>query len=238
MRIARFVNMEACGSIFSDYSTFVLRSSEYYRRREYETGRGDERELEVRCTNGGTAKSGHFVLSCWTKLDRDEPTREEWNIFPDSVVAIVSTPSKVCTLLERVFEMEDGKMQNRRRFPFTSVVHKTVTYIDEVAEEITSDNIMDITVFTKRKKFTNQKEYRFALPYSIMPHMIDSYIFAKTPDDYMEKCFANPEIKKEDKESLRQNLENAMCGYGHFTNLRRCLESSLTQMFSFDRQPT
>jgi hypothetical protein len=215
VRIARFVDMKACKSIFSDYSTFVLRSSEYYRR-EYETDRGDERELEVRCTGGGLAGMSSFVLSCWTKLDGDEPTRDEWSIFPESIVAIVSMPSKVYTFLEKAFEIEDGKIQGRRRFPFMFIEHKAVTYADEVAEEITFDNIMDITVFTKRLKFAKQKEYRFALPFSSVPHVIDSYIFAKTPDDYMEKCFANPGMSKEDKETLRRILANAMCGYGQF----------------------
>ena len=43
VKIARFVDMAACKSIFSDYSTFVLRSSKYYRR-HYETGRGDKHD--------------------------------------------------------------------------------------------------------------------------------------------------------------------------------------------------
>lgn len=217
VRIARFVDMEACKSIFSDYSTFVLRSSEYYKR-NCETDRGDDRELEVRHTGGGTAEVSGFVLSCWTLLDCDYPTREEWDIFQDSVVAIVSTPSRLCTLLEKVFEIGHGKIPNRRRFPFMCVDHNAVTYADEVAKKITPENIMDITVFTKRKKFTKQKEYRFALPYSPIRHVIDSYIFATTPDDYMEKCFANPGMGKKNKGKLRLILLNAMGGYGPFAD--------------------
>ena len=176
MRIARFVDMDACISIFSDYSTFVLRSSEYYRR-HYETDRGDERELEVECTNGDSASSSGVVLSCWTILRGDEPVRDEWHIFRDSVVAIVSTPSRVCTMLERAFELEDVGMRDRRRFPFIFVKHKLVDYLDKVPEEITPDNIMDITVFTKLRRFDGQDEYRFALAYSMVTHMIDRRLY-------------------------------------------------------------
>lgn len=221
LRIARFVDMQACKSIFSDYSTFVLRSSEYYRR-EYETDRGDERELEVSLSDGGSASSEGFVLSCWTLLNEDTPTPDEWDIFPDSVVAIVSTPSKVCTFLESAFEVGCSKMQDRRRFPFMFVEHKPVTYADEVADEITPDNIMDITVFTKRFRFAKQKEYRFALPYSMVPHVVDTYIFAKTPDDYVERCLANPEMSKEGKKMLRRILLQATGGYGHFSDKKLC----------------
>lgn len=217
VRIARFVGMEACKSIFSDYSTFVLRSSEYYKR-NYETDRGDDRELEVRHTGGGTAEVSGFVLSCWTLLDCDYPTRKEWDIFQNSVVAIVSTSSRVCTLLEKVFEIEHGKRPDNRRSPFIYVDHKAVTYSDEVAEKITSKNIMDIPVFTKRIKFEKQKEYRFALPCRQITHVIDSYIFTTTPDDYMEKCFANPGMDKKDKGELHSILLNATCGYGFFSD--------------------
>ena len=218
VRIARFVDMEACRSIFSDYSTFVLRSSEHYRRK-YETDKGDEHELEVRLTGGGSAETSGFVLSCWTLLDGDEPTRDEWGIFQDiqdSVVAIVSTPSRVYTLLERAFDIEYGKIQGWRKFPFMSVEHKAVTYADEVAEKITFDNITDIPVFTKRLKFAKQKEYRFALPYSTATHSIDSYIFAVTPD-YMEKCFINPKMSEEDKRKLQLTIMQGMDGYGPFS---------------------
>ncbi|UCG59118.1 MAG: hypothetical protein JSU70_06340 [Phycisphaerales bacterium] len=216
VRIARFVDMNACRSIFSDYSTFVLRSSEYYRR-QYETDRGDKHELQVRCTDRGSAEMSCFALSCWTKLEGDEPTRDEWGIFRNSVVAIVSTPSKVCTFLEEAFEIRNDSVQNTRRYPFTSVEHKAVTYADEVPEQITPNNIMEMTVFTKRMKLEKQKEYRFALPFSMVPHYIDTYIFAKKPD-YMETCFANPDIRREDKDVLRLILLDAMAGYGHFSD--------------------
>ena len=216
MKIARFVDMKACESIFSEFSTFVLRSATHYRRL-YETGKGDAEELRVRTAGGGSAQMTFFALSCWTMLDGDEPTQDEWNTFPDSVVAIISTPDKVCAMLKNAFEIEDGRVRDGRRFPFMCVEHKAVAYADEVAEEIGPDNIMDIPVFTKRLRFAPQKEYRFALYYSIMPHVIDSYFFAPwKPEDYMDECWANPAMCRKDKEELRLSLENVMCGYGHF----------------------
>ncbi|HUX00255.1 MAG: hypothetical protein WBD63_08650 [Phycisphaerae bacterium] len=225
MRIARFVDMNACKSIFSEHSTFVLRSAEHYRRMETsgagghdKNDRGDDREGEVRRKGGGSAEAGGFVLSCWTILDGDEPKPKEWKIFPDSsVVAIISTPDKVCAMLKNAFEIEDGRVRDGRRFPFMCVEHKAVAYADEVAEEIGPDNIMDIPVFTKRLRFAPQKEYRFALYYSIMPHVIDSYFFAPwKPEDYMDECWANPAMCRKDKEELWLILSNVMCGYGHF----------------------
>ncbi len=224
VRIGRFVGMDACKSIFSEHSTFVLRSAEHYRRL-YETskadgheenGRGDDQEGEVKLKGGGSAEAGGFVLSCWTILDGEEP-KEEWTIFPDSIVAIISTPDKVCAMLKKAFEIEDGRVQDGRRFPFMFVEHKAVAYADEVAGEIGPDNIMDTPVFTKRLRFAREKEYRFALYYSIMPHVIDSYVFAPlNPWDYIDKCLADPAMCKEGKDELRLILMNAMCGYGPF----------------------
>lgn len=46
--------------------------------------------------------------------------------------------------------------------------------------------------------------------------------FSKTPEDYMEKCFANPEMSEEDKKSLHLILLKAAGGYGHFSNKNPC----------------
>jgi len=213
VRIARFVDMKACKCIFSEFSTFVLRSATHYRRR-YETDRGDAQELRARTADGGSAEVTSVALSCWTMLDGDEPTQDErgeWNIFPDSVVAIVSTPDRVCTFLKEAFEIGKG---DARRHPFWCVEHKPVQY--GVAEEITFDNIWEEVAFTKRNlpKFTKQKEYRFALPFNRVPHAIDSYIFTMQPE-YMDKCFANPKMK-ESPDELRTILGRATAEYGHF----------------------
>jgi hypothetical protein len=69
VKIARFVDIEACKSIFSERSTFVLRSPIYYQRM-YETSEGNEGdEKEGRPdTANGTAEFTRWVVSCWTIL--------------------------------------------------------------------------------------------------------------------------------------------------------------------------
>jgi hypothetical protein len=200
----------------------------------YETGKGDAEELRVRTAGGGSAQMTFFALSCWTMLDGDEPTQDEWNTFPDSVVAIISTPDRVRTFLEEAFETEKG---GARRYPFMFVKHKEVRYFDTVPAEITPANIMDITVFTKRQRFARQKEYRFALPFSPVTHTIDSYIFSpKSPTAYMDKCWANPAMRTEDKERLWLILMNANCGYGHFSRWKLC-EIIANSEILLDKQP-
>ena len=84
-KIARFVGIEACKSIFSERSTFVLRSPEHYRRLyEITAGGNTKGDRDEGCANtidGGTAEFTGFVASCWTKLKGSEPTTYEWNIF-------------------------------------------------------------------------------------------------------------------------------------------------------------
>jgi hypothetical protein len=218
VRIARFADMEACRSIFSDHSTFVLRSAEHYRRlyetNEGRTAKGDRDEGCADTVNGGTAEFTGFVASCWTILKGTEPNRDEWDLFKENeqnIVAIVSTPSKVCAFLNEALETDEERTQ--RRFPFLPVDHGEVKY-EKVHVDHT--NITDVVPFTKGAQFTEQKEYRFVLKYG-WPYLIDSFIFC-AGIDYMEKCFANPEIQREDKQKLRLILMNAMCGYGDFTD--------------------
>ena len=219
MKIARFVDLPACKSIFSHRSTFVLRSAEHYRRQE--TDRGDAEELRVIEVDGGSAEMNSFALSCWTILDGDEPTEDEWKMFPDCAVAIISTPEKVTAYLTTAFEIQPRTSRDSavgRRHPFSYILHGEVLYADAVPGPITFDNIVAKTVFTKRKRFENQKEYRFALPFNLEPHAIDTYVFTKQPD-YMEKCFASPEIRRFPKEKATQLLRiigEASADYGHF----------------------
>lgn len=131
IKIARFVNIEACKSIFSEHSTFVLRSPEHYRRL-YETTNGEEgdrNEGYAKTVDGGTAEFTGFVVSCWTKLKGTEPTPDEWDIFKEkeqNIVAIVSTPRKVCEFPDKVLETK--RERTKRRFPFWPVEHKEVDY--------------------------------------------------------------------------------------------------------------
>jgi hypothetical protein len=218
VKIARFVGIEACKRIFSEKSTFVLRSPEHYRRlyetNEGETDKGDRAEGSAEILDGGTAEFTGFVASCWTKLKGSEPTSDEWDIFRENdqnVVVLVSTPSKVCEFLDKA--LETNKERTKRRFPFYSVEHRGVDY--GKVSHIDHTNIADIVPFTKGKQFTEQEEYRFVLMYA-WANVIDSFIFCGGID-YMEKCFANPEIRKEQKEELRLIIMKAMAGYGDFT---------------------
>ncbi len=217
-KIARFVGIEACKSIFSENSTFVLRSPAHYRRlcetNEGGNAKGDRDEGCAETVDGGTAEFTGFVVSCWTKLKGTAPTRNEWNIFKENeqnIVAIVSTPSKVCDFLDKALETD--KERTKRRFPFFPVQHREVNY-EKVHVDHT--NITDVVPFTKRAQFSGEEEYRFILTY-VWPLLIDSFIFGGGVD-YMEKCFANPEMSKEDKERLRLILMIARCGYGDFSD--------------------
>ena len=218
VKIARFVGIEACKSIFSEKSTFVLRSPEHYRRlyetNEGETDKGDGAEGSADTIDGGTAEFTAWIASCWAILDKDKPTSDEWDIFKENdqnIVAIVSTPSKVSEFLDKALETD--KKNTNRRYPFHPVEHKGVSY---EKEHVDYTNIADIVPFTKRKQFTKQKEYRFILTYA-WPNLIDSFIFCGGID-YMGKCFANPDMCKEHKEELRLIIMKAMAGYGDFTD--------------------
>lgn len=217
VKIARFVGIEACKSIFSENSMFVLRSPEHYRRL-YETNeggnaKGDRDEGCAETVDGGTAEFTSFVVSCWSMLKGTAPTRDEWNIFKENhqnIVAIISTPSLVCEFLNRVLETD--KERTKRRFPFWPVEHRQV---DCTKQHVDHTNITDVVPFSKGLQFAKQNEYRFVLKYA-WPHLIDSFIFCGGVD-YMEKCFANPEMCKEQKEKLRLIIMKAMAGYGDFS---------------------
>jgi len=67
VKIARFVDIKACKSIFSENSTFVLRSPEHYRRLyEITAGGNTKGDRDEGCANtidGGTAEFTGFVAS-------------------------------------------------------------------------------------------------------------------------------------------------------------------------------
>jgi len=218
IKIARFVDIRACKSIFSEKSTFVLRSPEHYKRL-YETTGGKEGDRNEGCAHiagGRTPEFTGFVCSCWTMLKGSEPTHDEWNIFKEdewNIVAIVSTPSKVSEFLNKT--LETNEECGERRFPFEPVEHNEVDY--KSPNHVDHTNIWDIVPFSKGEQFREESEYRFVLKYSEYSHVIDSYIFCGGID-YMEKCFVNPEISKEEKEKLHLVILIAMCGYGDFTN--------------------
>jgi hypothetical protein len=75
--------------------------------------------------------------------------------------------------------------------------------------DIDSTKIRDVP-FWKGTKFIMQQEYRFVLEYG-WPNNIDSLIFCGGID-YMEPCFVNPKMCKEQKEKLQDIIGNATCG--------------------------
>lgn len=219
VKIARFVGIEACKSIFSEKSTFVLRSPEHYIRlyeiNEGETEKGDRAEGSADTIDGGTAGFKGWVVSCWTKLKKSEPTSDEWDIFKkkdQNIVAIVSTPSKVCKFLDKA--LGTNKENTNRRFPFHPVKHDEVNY----GEPIDPGDIIDNVPFSKDVKFIKQEEYRFVLRYGF-PNIIDSFIFC-AGIDYMEKRFVNSKMCKEQKKELRVIIERARNGYGDFEDMK------------------
>ncbi len=224
-KIARFIGIEACKSIFSENSTFVLRSPEYYRRL-YETTagsdtKGDRNEGMAETVQEGTADFTDFVVSCWTVLKDNKPTRDEWDIFKEdeqNVAAIVTTPSLVCKFLNKALRLDDDSAQ--RRFPFFSLDHQKVDYRKQ---HIDHTNIADLTPFAKNRDFEDQQEYRFVLKYA-KPPVIDSFVFC-AGIDYMERRddsgfsnFVNPEISQQNREKLLMALLTALAGYGDFAS--------------------
>jgi len=211
VKIARFVDIEACKSIFSDKSTFVLRSPVHYQRL-YETSGGAKGDIKEGRpdTDSGTSEFMRWVVSCWTLLGRREPTSEEWDIFKEderNIVAIVSTPSRVCKFLNRVFMTGEKPL-------FWQVEHREVEY-DKEKVHVDHTNITDVVPFAKDKRFEKEHEYRFVLKYGWGPHLIDSFIFCGGVD-YMEPSFANPRMCEQDKKMLLSILSEAMAGYGDF----------------------
>ena len=202
VKIARFVGIEACKSIFSDKSTFVLRSPEHYRRLYYiyegRTAIGDKNEGSANTTDNGTHDYKDWVTSCWTILKEGQPTSNEWNIFKkddQNIVAIISTPSKVCKFLEKTFETD--KKQTKRKFPFYSVEHEEVKY----GNKIDPSKGIDAGPFNKDKQFEEQNEYRFVLR-CYFPNITDSLIFC-SGIDYMEPFFVNPKMREDQKKELQ-----------------------------------
>jgi hypothetical protein len=106
----------------------------------------------------------------------------------------------------------------KRRFPFLSLKHDKVKYDEKVRFDHT--NNIDVVPFTKGLEYYKEEEYRFVLCYS-KPPLIDSYIFS-SGIVYMEKCFVNPEISKENKIELLSIVGNARAGYGDFSDKDMC----------------
>jgi len=246
-KIARFVGIEACKSIFSENSTFVLRSPIYYRRL-YETTdgadiKGDRNEGTAQTAGGGSADFTDFLANCWTVLEGSGPTPDEWDIFKkdeQNVIAIVTTPALVGEFLNRALRLDEDPRQ--QRLPFLSLDHGEVS--DE-KQDIDHTNISDVVPFAKSGDFKDQHEYRFVVKYA-GPPVIDSFIFCGGID-YMERrddgrlCnFANPKMSPENKEKLLMTLLSAGVGYGDFAdgetfqimNLRNAMKQQICKVIA------
>jgi len=225
VKIARFIGIDACKSVFSDNSTFVLRSPLYYRRLYGTTAgadtKGDRNEGTAETICGGSADFTDFLASCWTVLEGSEPTPDEWDIFKkdeQNVVAIVTTPGSVSKFLNRALRLDEDP--TKRRLPFLSLHHRPVS---SEKQDIDQTNNSDVVPFTKSEAFKDQQEYRFVVKYA-GPPIIDSFIFC-AGFDYMERrddgrlCnFANPKMSQQNKEKLLMTLLIAGAGYGDFAN--------------------
>ena len=124
-KIARFIDLSACKKIFSDYSTFVLRSPQHYRniedeqKRDKTKGKRDKAEgyIEHKDELGRVGHSERmcYLISCWTKLEGELPSDDEWKIFgEDHIMALISTPDKCrASLLGQVRTSRLSELQSR-----------------------------------------------------------------------------------------------------------------------------
>jgi hypothetical protein len=219
IRIARFIDIEACKEVFSEsYSTFLIRSHKYYWHME-NPEKQDKTEFQVQGEESHM-ETDFVLLSCWTILDGDKPTEKEWAIFEKAVVAIVSSPQKVYDFLNKTLNIE---RKDGRSHPFFRIDHKKVNYIDKREEKLNGNPTILDAIFTKDKRFENHKEYRFGVCYSAVYHEIITYIFSThNPDDYIDKCYFNPNITKSDASKLLNIVSCATAGYGGFSGKRLC----------------
>ncbi len=219
IKIVRFIDINACKQVFSEsYSTFLLRSHEYYWNIE-DTDKQDRTEFQVPGENGSMETSS-ALLSCWTILKGDEPTETDWKIFEkDSpVVAIISSPQKVYNFLHKILNI--GR-RNGRTHPFFHIEHKGVDYIDKKIEKLPGTPTISDAIFTKDKRFIPENEYRFAVYYSTILHEINTYIFhVQDPDEYMDKYYFNP--SSTEAKALLDIVLRATAGYGPFDRKKLC----------------
>ena len=215
IKIARFIDINACKQVFCEsYSTFLIRSHKYYWHIE-DTDKQDKTEFQVQGENG-TTETGYALLSCWTILKGDKPTEEEWKIFEkDSpVVAIISSPQKVYNYLHSKLDIE---RKNGRTYPFFRIEKDEVRYIDKRKEKLKGIPTISDAIFTKDIRFISESEYRFAIFYSAVFHEINTYIFhTQDPYDYIDKCYFDQNSTKTIADELLIIILSATAGYGPF----------------------
>ncbi len=219
IKIARFIDINACKQVFSEsYSTFLIRSHKYFWHIE-DTDKQDKTEFQVPGEND-TMETDYALLSCWTILKGDEPTEKEWKIFEKDlpVVAIVSSPQKVYNFLYKILDIE---RKNGRTHPFFKIEQEKVRYIDKGKEKLKGNPTILDAIFTKDKRFIQEEEYRFGVFYSAVFHEINTYIFhAQNPYEYMGKCYFNPSSTGADV--LLNTISSATADYGPLYGKKPC----------------
>lgn len=210
-RIARFIDLNACRSIFSDFSTFLLGSPERYYHIE-----GEKQDLDENWVTLGdtTYSSFSWLMSSWVKLEGSLPNEDEWQLFnkhknnPDHIIALVSSPEKVASFLL-------DKLKIKEKNAFCKLEHCPVTYYNKGNYKLKSDG--PNTPFFKRDCFEHENEYRFVVKYnttspSNLPHT-HTYIFQSGhPNCYCESISMHYDLLKssDSKGTLCEQLGKAL----------------------------
>ena len=196
-KIARFIDLSACKKVFPDksfldYGTFVLRSPEYYRNIEDKKKRDKaEGSVEHKNEHGQQCQSERmcYLISCWTKLDDDVPSFDEWKIFSeDHIMALISTPEKVKNCIEKKL-IPKVKSDNGYSLCW-EVEHKEVKYYKKGTHQKSNEVLEG---FHKDEFFSKEKEYRFVVN---VRNYIDTLIFYADPMEYCDTAMINTKTVK------------------------------------------
>ena len=157
MHIVRFLTLKNARYVLNENSTFCLHNVDYYRElenvnKDFVLGDKMENKADFREKNHSYYESGvATLLSCWTILESNCLSVNDWNTFQDNEIAIVSTVDCVTKFLK-----ESTKYLLCDEF--WSLKHKAVQYYGDNKP----DNFDILDPFWKRNKYVYQREYRFA----------------------------------------------------------------------------
>jgi hypothetical protein len=217
MKIVRFLKLADAKRVLSEYSTFALNSSLYYRQLGWESNDeiGDKNENEVAFE---TSKHRYellaaTLLSCWTELDGDAVPPAEWELFSDrkNGIAIVSTVESVNRLLRnlgrKVLGLRDEGMKWGWNFE-----HAKVIYYDGLSDRPEFDP-RDAWKW-KLDRYATQREYRFAFLAGATRMHLQTIVFqVKDAGSYIEKIYFGPAVGvKEGKELVTGAIAGNLAG--------------------------
>ena len=205
MKIVRFVDPETACLILGKNSSYLFRSVEYYRELERfhgDTEVGDKHENAPTIEEDGKTKHftrlGQHLVSCWSCLESDIPQETDWSNLSAYVngVAVISTVNQVDKFLTDVANLILGKCW--------SLEHKKVVYFEENKQP--EDLSAIESPFFKRNRYSDQKEYRFALynPFNTCnknnrTYINNLFLSVEKPSDYIESVYLSPNIDLEEK---------------------------------------